>query len=101
MVPGDCPGQVCCAEIPITGGTVPNCTTGGLTASCKAATACPTMLGGFPCMGNEQVQLCAAAADCAGAGLGNNLCCTFTQDGGSLSFCASQLIGNLGGGTCK
>jgi len=101
MVPSDCPGQVCCATIPITGGQVPNCTTGTLTASCKAASACPTNLGGLSCSGTEQVQLCNAASDCTNAGAGNNLCCTFTNDAGSLSFCASSLVGNLGGGTCK
>jgi hypothetical protein len=45
------------------------------------------------------VQLCAKTADCATAG-SYNKCCTFSQDGGSLSFCASQLIATFGGGTC-
>jgi hypothetical protein len=80
---------------------VPNCTNGTLTAVCKAASACPTMLGGLTCSGSEQVQICNSASDCTNAGTGYNKCCTFANDAGSLSFCASQLIGNLGGGTCK
>jgi len=101
MTVTDCPGQSCCATIPITGGTVPNCTSGTLTAVCKPAASCPTHLGSLSCSGSEQVQLCISASDCTNAGAGNTLCCTFTNDAGALSFCASQLIGNLGGGTCK
>jgi hypothetical protein len=29
------------------------------------------------------------------------MCCTFTQDGGSLSFCTNGLVGALGQGTCN
>jgi hypothetical protein len=29
------------------------------------------------------------------------MCCTFANEAGSLSFCASQLVGGVGGGTCK
>ncbi len=95
----DCPGQACCASIPITGGALPRCTTGTVTATCKAAVSCPTTLG-LSCSGTEQVQLCTTANDCKSAGTGNDLCCTFTNDSGSLSFCASQLIGNLANGKC-
>jgi len=48
----------------------------------------------------EVVQLCAQTADCANNNTGSDKCCTFTQDGGSLSFCADSLIATLGGGTC-
>jgi hypothetical protein len=46
------------------------------------------------------VQLCAQTVDCANAGTASNKCCTFTQDGGSLSFCANGIIAGFGGGTC-
>ncbi len=100
MTPSDCPGEACCATIPITGGSVPNCTTGTLTAVCKAKSACPTQLAGFSCSGTEQVQICSAPSDCTNAGSGNTLCCTFTNDAGSLSFCANGIIGGVGGGKC-
>lgn len=83
----------------LTGGSVPNCTTGGITSVCKAASACPTQVG-FSCMGSEQLQLCNGAGQCNNAGAGNTKCCTFTNDGGSLSFCTSALAGSVGGGTC-
>jgi hypothetical protein len=99
MSPSDCPGQVCCTEVPLTGGSPPNCTNGTVTSSCKPASACPTKLGGFTCSGTEQLPLCTTKADCA-SDPGNNLCCTFTQDGGgTLSFCGNSLV-TLGGGTC-
>jgi hypothetical protein len=44
------------------------------------------------------VRLCAKPADCTETGAPK--CCTFTQDGGSLSFCSLQFEATLGGGTC-
>ena len=58
------------------------------------------MLGGLSCSGTQIVQLCTQNADCANAGSSYTSCCTFTQDGGSLSFCANSVIAGFGGGTC-
>jgi hypothetical protein len=91
--------EVCCGTIPITGGTVPNCTTGGVSTVCAAPSACATKLG-TSCSGTQTVRLCTKNADCAESADGS--CCTFGDaDGGSLSFCANALVGAFGGGKCQ
>jgi hypothetical protein len=45
--------------------------------------------------------LCTTTADCANAGSSYDACCTFTQDGGTISFCFNSFEANLGGGTCQ
>ena len=99
--PADCPQStpVCCANIPITGGTIPNCTNGTPSVACSTNAACPINLG-TTCSGTETLQLCAKTADCANAGA-NNECCTFGNGNGALTFCASALVAGLGGGTCQ
>lgn len=102
MSPADCSGGtgVCCGTIPITGGTVPNCTTGGVMTKCTAESACATTLG-TSCSGTQTVRLCASNSDCMGES-NYNQCCTFSGgDGGSLSFCANSLIATFGGGSCQ
>ena len=97
--PAGCNGAtpVCCGTIKITGGTVPNCTTDPPVVACAAAASCATMLG-TTCTGTQTVRLCAAAADCTETAA--NKCCTFTQDGGSLSFCSNAFVAGIAGGTC-
>jgi hypothetical protein len=100
--PSDCTtagsGDVCCAHIPVTGGTVPNCTTGALTVACSAAAQCPTQLGQITCSGTEVVRLCSQAADCTETGAPK--CCTFTQGTGSISFCANAIVAAVAKATC-
>jgi hypothetical protein len=99
MSPAGCTGtDVCCGTIPITGGSVPNCTTGPISTVCAAASGCATKLGAS-CSGTQTVRLCTKNADCTESG--DTSCCSFGDaDGGALSFCANGLIGALGGGTC-
>jgi hypothetical protein len=53
------------------------------------------------CTGTKKVTLCTVDGDCTNAGTGYNLCCTFGSDGGgSLSFCANDVVASGGGGTC-
>jgi hypothetical protein len=92
---------VCCAHIPVLGGTVTDCNTGTLTVACTTSADCVTNLGTSCTAGStEVVQLCAQTADCANAGTASQKCCTFTQDGGALSFCTNGIVAGLGGGTC-
>lgn len=99
-LPSDCSGgEVCCGRIPITGGTVPNCTTGAIVTRCVDPSACTTALGSS-CSGTQTVRLCAANADCTEST--DNQCCTFggSGDAGALSFCANSLVAAFGGGKC-
>jgi hypothetical protein len=90
--------DVCCGTIPVTGGKVPNCTTGTVTVVCKAAAQCPTQLGGATCSGTQIVRLCEKPADCTETGAPK--CCTFSEGSGSLSFCANGIVAAIGGGVC-
>ena len=63
------------------------------TSSCVAAGACSTMLG-TSCIGTQIVQLCTKPSDCTDPL--NNQCCTFTHDGGALTFCSSAFVAGLG-----
>ena len=96
-----CPSAtpICCQTIPLTGGSVPNCTNGPLTVACETSAACPTTLG-LSCSGNQVVRLCSSNSDCTESNY--NLCCNFPggDAGASLSFCANQLDALGGGGTC-
>ncbi len=71
--------------------------------ACKAPTGCATHLPTNPIScpkGTETVRLCKTNSDCSEAGYLH--CCTFGGgDGGSLSFCANDIIGAGGGGTCQ
>jgi len=98
-LPSDCPtNDVCCGTIPITGGTVPNCTTGNISTACSARSACKTSLG-TTCSGTQTVRLCSTNTDCTESG--DMQCCTFGgTDGGGLSFCANAFIAAFGGGVC-
>lgn len=92
---------VCCGTIPITGGTIPNCTNGPMTTACTPASACATALG-FACTGTKTIRLCNTNADCTEPA--DNKCCTFPggDAGGSLNFCASQIIASaVPGATCQ
>jgi hypothetical protein len=98
--PSDCSGSgdVCCGTIPITGGSVPNCTTDPIMIACTPGSMCKTSLG-MSCSGTQIVRLCTANSDCTESGA--NQCCTFSGgDGGSLSFCTNGLISAFGGGKC-
>jgi hypothetical protein len=98
-LPVDCSGtDVCCGTIPITGGTIPNCTTGAVSTVCTAPGSCKTNLGST-CSGTQTVRICTKPADCKESGA--NQCCKFSDsDGGSLTFCANGLVSALGGGKC-
>lgn len=101
-LPKDCPsGDVCCGTIPITGGTVPNCTTQPIETSCANPNNCKTNLSGLTCMGTKTVRTCSTNADCTETGA--PLCCTFGggDAGGSLTFCANEIVAGAGGGTCQ
>jgi hypothetical protein len=100
--PTDCSGgDVCCGTIPITGGTVPNCTTSPIEEKCAAPANCKTNLSGLTCMGTKTVRICKTNADCTETGA--PLCCTFGggDAGGSLTFCANEIVAGAGGGTCQ
>jgi hypothetical protein len=100
--PTDCTsGDVCCGTIPITGGTVPNCTTSPIELSCAAPGNCKTNLSGFTCMGTKTVRICQTNADCTETGAPK--CCTFGggDAGGGLTFCANDIVAGAGGGTCQ
>lgn len=91
-------GQVCCGTIPLTGGSPPNCTSGGVTVSCTSGSSCPTTLGSS-CSGQQIVRLCRQNSDCTESSYGQ--CCTFPgQNGASLSFCANSLIATFANATC-
>ncbi len=94
-------GDVCCGTIPITGGTVPNCTTSPIELACAAPGNCKTNLSGFTCMGTKTVRICQTNADCTETGAPK--CCTFGggDAGGSLTFCANDIVAGAGGGTCQ
>lgn len=97
-VPAECPpSNVCCETIPLTGGSIPNCTTGTVTSACKAPGACATSLG-TGCSGTQTVRLCTKNADCTEPG--DNLCCTFGDDAGAQTFCANGFVAGFGGGKC-
>ncbi|HEY6460586.1 MAG TPA: hypothetical protein VIY73_10565, partial [Polyangiaceae bacterium] len=83
----------------VTGGKAPDCTTGTISVACTAQTSCKTQLGGLTCTGTQIVHLCKQASDCTEANYKE--CCTFTQDGGSISFCANALVGGAAGATCQ
>ena len=85
------------ARFPVTGGTIPNCTTGAISVACDGGSECATKTA-TSCSGTQVVRLCKQPADCTETGAPK--CCTFTQDGGALSFCANGIIAGLGGGTC-
>jgi hypothetical protein len=82
---------------------VPNCTSDPIVVACEVATSCKTHLptSFLSCPpGTETVRLCKANSDCTETGYLH--CCTFGGgDGGSLSFCANDIIGSGGGGTCQ
>jgi hypothetical protein len=98
-------GDVCCGNITLTGmGSVPNCTSDPIVVACEAANSCKTHLptSFLSCPpGTETVRLCKVNSDCTEAGYMH--CCTFGggDAGGSLSFCANDIIGAGGGGTCQ
>lgn len=97
-VPAECPASdVCCETIPLTGGSIPNCTTGTVSAVCAAPAACATALG-TGCTGTQTVRLCTKNADCTEKG--DNQCCTFGSDAGAQAFCANGLVAAFGGGKC-
>jgi hypothetical protein len=99
MDPSTCASAmpVCCGTIPLTGGTIPNCTQGQISSACDTSAHCPTNIG-LSCTGTQTVRLCKTSADCTEPSY--NMCCTFGQSGGSLSFCANGVIAGGGGGTC-
>jgi hypothetical protein len=97
--PSDCTsGQVCCARITLTGGTVPNCTAGDVHVACEAAAGCATSLPAS-CMSTDVVRYCKANADCTEPA--HNQCCAFTQNGSTVHFCVSAVEATFGGGTCN
>ncbi len=95
---------MCCAQIPITGGSLPNCTNGTLTVSCLSQGACPSNVQ-FACTAGstEVVHLCQSASDCANEPDGYTQCCSFSGSGsggsGALQFCATSVIA-LGASSC-
>jgi hypothetical protein len=100
--PTDCSGgDVCCGTIPITGGTVPDCTTSPIETSCANPSNCKTNLSGLTCSGTKTIRICKTNADCTETGA--PLCCTFGggDAGGSLTFCANEIVAGAGGGTCQ
>ncbi len=101
--PGQCTGgNICCGRIPITGGSIPNCTQSGITVDCESQTACPSNVA-FACTAGstEVVHLCQSASDCANEPNGYTECCMFGEAGqaGTIQFCATSLIA-LGGSNC-
>jgi len=107
--PADCTGDaganVCCADIPVNGGTPPACKIVGISTSCTTGAACPTNITAqSTCNGTDQVRACATNADCTEAQY--NKCCTFKLGGdaggdGGVSFCLNNQLAQLGGGTCQ
>lgn len=97
--PSDCTsGQVCCARITLTGGNIPNCTSGAVQVACEAAAGCATALPAS-CTSTDVVRYCKANADCTESA--HDQCCSFTQNGSTVHFCVSALEASLGGGTCN
>ncbi len=90
-------GQVCCGNIPITGGTAPSCTTGVPTSSCTTSAACPTTLAAG-CAGAEQVHFCTQNADCTESAYPD--CCGFGSGAGSIYFCLSSALAKITKATC-
>ncbi|HTR53420.1 MAG TPA: hypothetical protein VMJ10_22155 [Kofleriaceae bacterium] len=89
---------VCCGvETPDGTGTYPQCGLASLGTSCTTASACATHFGAT-CSDTSKVQLCHVKADCTDAT--DNLCCTFTSGGASLTFCIDATTAGLGGATC-
>jgi hypothetical protein len=95
--PQDCTGgQFCCGTETVNGGTSPNCTATSLGDTCQAS--CPTQFA-CGCQGTNQVVLCNTSADCT-ADPNYNMCCTFTQNGASITFCASLTL-SFGASGCN
>jgi hypothetical protein len=93
--PVDCPGSSGdggCGTLVIDGGSIPNCNPTELTSAC--GTTCndnpPSALSG--CVGSYTIQLCTAAADCAGNPNGDTYCCNFGTPPSPVNWCVSQAI---------
>jgi hypothetical protein len=97
--PADCPNAtpVCCMNVGLGGGTVPNCTTTTITIDCQTETTCPTKINAS-CTGSQVVHLCKSNSDCT-EGM-YNLCCEFSQGTKKTHFCANDTLAVIGGGQC-
>jgi len=92
--PQDCPGALCCGLLTPNGnGSFPNCQAASLGVTCQAS--CPTQLASN-CSTASRVVLCNVGADCTDSNYSN--CCTFSQNGASLTFCVDGLTAL--GGSC-
>jgi hypothetical protein len=86
-------------------GSVPNCASDPVVVNCTASASCATHLPTNPLTcpkGTETVRLCKTNSDCTEAGY--TLCCNFGgggDAGGSLQFCANNIIGLAAGATCQ
>jgi hypothetical protein len=98
--PDGCGGNtpVCCGtDVPDGTGTYPSCGITSIGTACTSAAACPTHFGGT-CSDPSTVQLCHAKSDCTSSQ--DNLCCTFTSGGASLTFCIDATTASLAHATC-
>ena len=66
--------------------------------ACATSASCATQFVATTCTGTEVVRLCAQPADCTETG--DPKCCTFSENGGMLSFCANSIVAASAGATC-
>jgi hypothetical protein len=99
--PDECGGAtpICCGvDVPDGTGSFPSCGVQSLGTSCTSANACQTNLA-QSCNETSKVVICHVKADCS-ADQNNPECCTFTNNGASLTFCTDSFTASLGGATC-
>jgi hypothetical protein len=65
--------------------------------SCTTLAACKTHLPNS-CSDTTKVQICHQASECMDSSA--PLCCTFTANSASLTFCTDSTTAQFGGGVC-
>jgi hypothetical protein len=82
----------CCATITLTGGTLPTCNIGSVSATCSAT--CADQFA-FSCTATDTGRLCRVGADCA-SDTNNPNCCDLQGNGASATLCVSNGLKQLG-----
>jgi hypothetical protein len=98
--PGDCAATpstpACCGTyVPDGTGSFPSCGITSISATCMAASSCPSTIS-TTCTATTQVTLCDVASDCTDPTYSQ--CCTFTSGSASLTFCVDSQLAAFG--TC-
>ena len=92
--PGDCPGALCCGQITLNGGAIPDCTIASSSASCTAT--CDLNVANS-CVATDTAIVCLHAADCPGTAPD---CCDLPVVGPVISVCVSDEVKGVIGTPC-